>query len=173
MASQGYYNHYDDPDEFWDDAPLEAPRRLTAEVPATHVVGGYPGEGPGSGDFRSVQASPPPQPRVPNDDVAAQQEQFERQRDITRGRIDAVMASMGSMLFTGVSSDRAAVASVSSSGDVVDIRLPKGFGDLTRPSWVVADDINSVAAAIVEAVNAARFNRAETVAGRLADEFRR
>ncbi|WP_280469614.1 hypothetical protein [Nocardia brasiliensis] len=110
---------------------------------------------------------------MPNDDVAAQQEQFERRRDIARGRIDAVMASVGSMLFTGTSSDRAAVASVSSSGDVVDIRLARGFGDLTRPSWAVADDINSVATAIVEAVNAARFSRAETVADRLTSESAR
>ncbi|WP_338772986.1 YbaB/EbfC family nucleoid-associated protein [Nocardia vulneris] len=172
MAAQGYYNHYDDPDEFWDDAPLEVSRRPSAEIPVSRNVGASIGEAPES-DVRSVHAQPPSQPRVPNDDVAAQQEQFERQRDIARGRIDAVMASVGSMLFTGASSDRAAVASVSSSGDVVDIRLARGFGDLTRPSWVVADDVNSVATAIVEAVNAARFSRAETVADRLAGEFAR
>ncbi|MEV6557539.1 YbaB/EbfC family nucleoid-associated protein [Nocardia sp. NPDC051756] len=175
MAAQGYYNHYDDPDEFWDDGPLEVPRRSPAAVAAAPItpsrfVDRYTDEAPG-GDFAFVRAPSSSQPRVPNDDVAAQQEQFERQRDIARGRIDAVMESVGSMLFTGTSLDRAAVASVSSSGDVVDIRLARGFGDLNRPNWMVADDLNSVAVAIVEAVNAARVSRAETVAGRLAREF--
>ncbi|WP_433196283.1 hypothetical protein ACQP1G_43830 [Nocardia sp. CA-107356] len=40
MAVQGFYNHYDDPDEFWDDAPLDRqrPNRTPAAAAPTPTV---------------------------------------------------------------------------------------------------------------------------------------
>lgn len=34
MATEGYYNHYDDPDEYWDDEPL-VPQRPHAARPVS------------------------------------------------------------------------------------------------------------------------------------------
>ncbi|WP_148311055.1 hypothetical protein [Nocardia brasiliensis] len=179
VAVQGHYNHFDDPDEFWDEEPLEI-RRPSVPHPAVPVSRS-------AVEFRPLVEPVPTRPSSARpergesvepdsggsvEDVDLQQDQFERLRAVARRRIEAVMAEVRMQQFTGISSDRTATARVSSSGVVLDIELSNGFGDPRQPQWLVAEGIDSAARAIVEAVNAARVAAAQAVAGGFSDEFR-
>lgn len=181
MAVQGWYNHYDDPDEFWDEEPLEVPRSSVGSAPVA------PATSPAGYGSRSAAerfpADPLAEARVtptparsemlqPDrgasvDDVDLQQAEFERLRAIAQQRIESAMAEVRTQTFVGMSSDRTATVRVSSSGVVLDIQLANGFGDLRQPAWVATGEVNSAADAIVEAVNAARSAAASAVAVRL------
>lgn len=183
MAVQGHYNHYDDPDEFWDEEPLEIRRppapatsvsalRAPVEyVTPSSVDRSYPEPigTPRAADLPSRATSVERDRAGSVDDVDLQQAQFERLRAVAQARIDAAMAEVRSRTFTGISSDRSATVRVSSSGVVLDIQLSNGFGDLRQPAWVIADRVNSTARAIVEAVNAARDAAAGAVASQLSN----
>ncbi|UFS97060.1 YbaB/EbfC family nucleoid-associated protein [Nocardia huaxiensis] len=104
-------------------------------------------------------------------DVARQQEEFERELIQVQRRIDRVVEECRTEEYRESSPDGLASVRVGGTGEVLDITLPRGFGDLNRPSWALGDDIDAAAGAIVAAVNAARSRAAEVAAQRFSEEF--
>ncbi|MGF0319204.1 hypothetical protein [Nocardia fluminea] len=171
MAGQGHYNHYDDPDEFWDEEPLEIRRSPAPSVPASAMRRPAAHRDVDTHSSKSRIAEPPNR-NGSVDDIDLQQAQFDRLRAVAQQRIETAMAEVRAQIFAGVSTDRSATARVSSSGVVLSIELTRGFGDFGQPAWMVADTVNSTARAIVEAVKAARTAAAGAVARQLAGDVR-
>ncbi|MBF6235765.1 YbaB/EbfC family nucleoid-associated protein [Nocardia otitidiscaviarum] len=123
----------------------------------------------------AVSHSPtPPEPSSSSavTDTAKEQEEFDRQLTIVRGQINYVHRECRAQLFQATSSNGYASAVVSGTGEVVDLTVGRGFGDLTRPTWMLASDIESAADAIVAAINDARSRAAEDTAIRFSRAFR-
>ncbi|MBL1080042.1 YbaB/EbfC family nucleoid-associated protein [Nocardia sp. 2] len=104
-------------------------------------------------------------------DSAREQEQFERELVEVRRRINRVAEDCRRQEYRESSVDGLARVLVGGTGEVLDIVLPRGFGDLNRPAWALGDEIDAAARAIVSAVNAARSRAAEVAAQRFSDEF--
>lgn len=104
------------------------------------------------------------------DDLDRQQD-FEWQLANAQRRVDSVHAECLAQSFEGTSSDRLASVRVTGTGQVLDITLCSGFGDMSRPTWMLADDIDAAANAIVKAVNAARLLAAEGARSCFNEEF--
>ncbi|MET7771605.1 hypothetical protein [Nocardia sp. NPDC005366] len=87
-------------------------------------------------------------------------------------RANNVLSEASAECFTEYSGDRRALAVVSGDGrHVLDIRLTHGFGDLSRPAWALADDLDEACRGIVEAINAARHVATRNSIDHLAREF--
>ncbi|MFC6011526.1 YbaB/EbfC family nucleoid-associated protein [Nocardia lasii] len=141
MATQGWYNHYDDPDEFWDEAPLRAVQPIPNRSD---------GRGPeATTSTRNAYSSPTPDEpiRGPSESAAPVV--------ASRYVVEAAVAR-----YTSTSRDGLATATVSSDGSVRDIYLPKGFGNRNLPDWQFSNEVDFIARAIVQAVNMAK-ERAE------------
>ncbi|MCA2209279.1 YbaB/EbfC family nucleoid-associated protein [Nocardia rosealba] len=99
-------------------------------------------------------------------------DQIHNQIDAFHTRASSAISGASHESFTGYSNDRRVKAVVSNDGrTVLDIELKAGFGDLNRPAWLLADDVDLTCRGIVEAINAAREGAAERSTTALAEEF--
>ncbi|MFR9752095.1 YbaB/EbfC family nucleoid-associated protein [Nocardia sp. 004] len=99
------------------------------------------------------------------------QEESERSISAALDRVSQVEADAEERSFSAVSDDGLASVRVSSTGAVLDITLARGFGDMNRPTWMAADDIDKVARSIVEAVRRARSDAGADTHRRFAEAF--
>ncbi|MFD3507063.1 hypothetical protein [Nocardia sp. NPDC058666] len=99
-------------------------------------------------------------------------DQIHDQLDTFRARASRAVSTASRESFTGYSNDRRVMAVVSGDGQTVrDIRMKQGFGDLSRPAWLLADDIDLACQGIVEAINNARKEAVDQSIKALAEEF--
>ncbi|MEV0539707.1 YbaB/EbfC family nucleoid-associated protein [Nocardia salmonicida] len=99
-------------------------------------------------------------------------DQIHNQLDAFRVRATSVISTASRESFTGYSNDRLVIAVVSGDGrTVLDIRMKQGFGDLNRPAWLLADDVDVACRGVVEAINSARKEAVDQSVKALADEF--
>ncbi|MFI9509248.1 hypothetical protein [Nocardia sp. NPDC052566] len=96
----------------------------------------------------------------------------EEQIEAFSARVHNVISSAAEQPVRARSSDGLAVAVVSGDGrQVLDINLPQGLGDFTRPAWALTEDLDTTCRAIVEAVNKARNNASTIGIEQLRQEF--
>ncbi|WP_028479130.1 YbaB/EbfC family nucleoid-associated protein [Nocardia sp. CNY236] len=88
-----------------------------------------------------------------------------------RRRVEGVGEGLADVSFQAASSDGRASARIARDGHVLDITLRDGFGDISRPTWVLADDVDIAARAIVEAVNRARATASQETYERFREQF--
>ncbi|MBF6072179.1 YbaB/EbfC family nucleoid-associated protein [Nocardia farcinica] len=87
-------------------------------------------------------------------------------------RAHSALLHASTQSFTGTSRDKQVTATVSGDGRMVlGVRLERGFGDLSRPAWALADDIDIACAGIVEAIRDARRQAVSNSIQQLAREF--
>lgn len=99
-------------------------------------------------------------------------DQIHNELDAFQARGSRAMSIASRESFTGYSKDRLVMAVVSGDGrTVLDIRMKQGFGDMSRPAWLLADDIDIACRGIVEAINSARKEAVDHSVKALADEF--
>ena len=105
------------------------------------------------------------------EDFRRLQEQGDRQLAAVRRRVEGVEHDGAGLSFTATSGGGEATVQVTSTGVVTNISLASGFGDLNQPAWLLADDIDNVCRAVVEAVGRARSKASEEMRGRFAQAF--
>ncbi|WP_280505521.1 YbaB/EbfC family nucleoid-associated protein [Nocardia farcinica] len=105
------------------------------------------------------------------EDFRRLQELGDRQLAAVRQRVEGVENDGASLSFTATSGGGEATVQVTSTGALTHISLASGFGDLSQPAWLLADDIDKVCRAIVEAVGQARAKASEEMRGRFAQAF--
>ena len=99
------------------------------------------------------------------------QELSAQQLAAARRRVSEIEDDGAQLSFEASSERGEATVRVTSTGVVTDIWLKSGFGDLSQPTWLLADEIDNVSRAIVEAVSRARAKAAEEMRGRFARAF--
>ncbi|WP_067857458.1 YbaB/EbfC family nucleoid-associated protein [Nocardia shimofusensis] len=99
------------------------------------------------------------------------QELGDRQLAAARRRVDDIENDGAGLSFEATSDGGDATVRVTSTGVVTNISLASGFGDLGQPAWLLADDVDKVCVAIVQAVGRARSKAAEEMRGRFAQAF--
>jgi len=105
------------------------------------------------------------------DELRRLQELSAQQLATARRRVSEIEADGAELSFEATSHRGEVTVRVSSTGVVTDISLASGFGDPGKPTWMLADDIDNVSRAIVEAVSRARAKAAEEMRGRFAQAF--
>ncbi|MFC9660556.1 hypothetical protein ACFVJ5_09975 [Nocardia sp. NPDC127606] len=99
-------------------------------------------------------------------------DRIHNQLNAFQARASSAISTASRDSFTGYSNDRRVMAVVSGDGrTVLDIRMKQGFGDLNRPAWLLADDIDLACRGIVEAINSARREAVDQSVEALTKEF--
>ncbi|WP_280439142.1 YbaB/EbfC family nucleoid-associated protein [Nocardia cyriacigeorgica] len=106
-----------------------------------------------------------------DDELDRIQQQSEQQFAEAFRRVSRIEGDCQSLTFDATSGDGLATVRVSSAGTVLSITLSKGFGDMSRPTWALADDLDAAATAIQDAVNRARALAGKEVHARFVEEF--